>query len=156
MFSLESRYECNKCGAVVSAGMLAHCKWDIDKNKNCPFCNGVPTIYNIDCRNRLIGIFDHFNSTSHGQLAEAVFVEDNGITNPRLVVRLRCDFIHGNGNLRLPYGFVITGHGTRDIMSPIEFMYEIKRKTDSQVGDLMDETHQAVRKLHAWIAKYLP
>jgi len=88
-----TRYECNKSGSVISADMLNDYKRD-GKDIICPFCYMTSNVYDVNCSHRLIGIFDHFNSTIWGNIADAVFIEDNGITNPRLVIRLRYDYLY--------------------------------------------------------------
>jgi len=152
------RYECNKCGSVVSGNLLKESKIDINTDAKCPFCREESAIYNIACTNKLIGVFDHFNSTSWGNIADAVFVEDNGITYPRLVVRLRYGYMcHWNlDKSRLPYGFRIASpFKSRYKAKPVEFMYELKKSAAMNDVDIMDEIDKAIKALHKWITRFL-
>jgi hypothetical protein len=158
MLKEKLRYECDKCGSVVSADMLKDCKINIAEDVICRFCHENPKIYDKACRHRLIGIYDHLNSTSWGHIAETVFIEDNGITNPRLVVRLRYDYLwdwHWKEG-QLPHGFIVTGScRKRSKSKPVEFMYEIKRSARRSNGALMNEARRAILALHEWIDKFL-
>jgi hypothetical protein len=158
MLVSRTRYECNNCGSVVSDNVINDCKIDIAENIICRFCHENPKIHDIAFANTFIAVFDHFNNTRYGHVVDAIFYEDNGISDFRIVVRLNYDHAKGNGydGVQPPEGFIYaTRKKDRRKSKPVDVVYRIDRAVANDEPALHEAIECAINALHKWIPRLL-
>jgi hypothetical protein len=152
-----SIYDCKVCEAILSKQSAVQILGGKQKAE-CPFCHEkkmFSTPYPITFRK----IFDDLNNNPRGGTVDALFVECNGVTNPRLVLRFRDDYFHelldtGWNDLAYPIGFEIVRTRSPVTMKefcPVELIYYF----DIDVVNDKDEFSNAVNEVCSVLADWI-
>ena len=146
-------YVCCICGAVISE-KTAHKKGFGEK---CPFCHEDSESLTFPKCYKLKIVFDDItNIPTKDYGVDAVFVEDNGVSNPRMVVRFDDHYLNDWNSLKHPDNFQLVStldetHQTRPI-ELIRYFDVSVTKTDKTYLETIDG---AADKLIEWVRESL-
>ena len=144
-----SLYECTCCSSVLSSDK----KEVLAKMGGiCPFCNGKGRMRAfIDIHPKRI--FDSISNARNDYRAEAVFIDCNGISNPRIGVRFIDDYFNPQNNaVEIPKGFTkIRTRVNRLPYDPVELVHYFDVPATECDYTLGTAVSDVLRDLDSWV-----
>jgi hypothetical protein len=148
MFTANS-FTCADCGATLSESAMSALQHKL--GNNCLFCRGTPTFH----KNSTGGFRVVYNRISSFRdiTVDAVFVEVNGICNPRFVVRLGDDYFNNRESAPLPDKFTLvrTRDGSVDLPCPIELVYYFDLSDAEDKPQFTKTINSVIHTLMEWM-----
>jgi len=148
-------HRCELCGAIISDEVIQS-RTKRNLNYNCPICHEygeelVP--YN---HAKLVSIYDALTSIQFREFkVDAVFIDYNGVGNPRIVVRFADNYFNDWNSLVYPKGFKLTCiRPERHFPRPVEFLYTMDLSSSPGYGSLCSEIDLITEELLRWIGRF--
>jgi len=116
----------------------------------CPVCDDNPRVKNLHYPKNLRLLFDTINGTYRGHAVDAVFIDQNKVSDSRLVIRFNTDVTHDWGvAYPLPKGFTFsTPSQERNRNDPVELVGRLPLGQSEK--ELRSDLEDALSSLMEW------
>jgi hypothetical protein len=144
-------YECPCCSSVLSYDM----KEVLAKMGGiCPFCRNEGKI-GVRLSNSPKRIFDNISNAIDTRKVEAIFIDCNGVSNPRVGIRWADDYfrpVSWSGDFEFPEGFIkIATKGNSLLRSPVELVHYFDISILEDEEEFRTAVNDALCILNNWL-----
>ena len=148
-------HQCDMCAAVVSDDVIQS-RIANNLDYNCPICHEYgEEILKVD-KKALTQVYSALTNIKDREFkVDAVFVDYNGVSNPRIVVRFADHYFNDWRSLKLPRGFKLeVARPDGQFPRPVELVYKLDFNTTPDSKQLYAEIDFVINDLLEWIKRF--